>query len=150
MTMPNDMSTEVSLCNCTAIRKAARHMTRFYDACLAEVGLRGTQYIILRSLSTRGPMTINELAEAMVLDRTTVGHNIKPLERDGLIAIEVDPKDRRSRIVVLTDSGLENVRQGEFAWAKAQRRFERQFGQEKAREMRMVMAQVTNTELLID
>lgn len=148
--MANDTSLEVTLCNCTAIRKAARHMTRFYDACLAEVGLRGTQYIILRSLSTQSRMTINALAEVMVMDRTTVTHNVKPLLRDGLVAIKVDPDDRRSRIVTLTKSGVASVRQGETAWAKAQAQFESRFGKGKAREMRKVMSEVTNTELCVD
>jgi DNA-binding MarR family transcriptional regulator len=144
------MSSDISLCNCTAIRKAARHMTRFYDACLAEVGLRGTQYIILRSLSAHGPMTINALAEVMVMDRTTVTHNVKPLQRDGLVGIEVDPTDKRSRIVALTKRGVASVRQGEAAWAKAQAQFESRFGKAKALEMRKVMSEVTNTELVTE
>lgn len=145
--MPNNMSTEIMLCNCTAIRKAARHMTRFYDACLAEVGLRGTQYIILRALTSGGPLTINDLANFMVMDRTTVTHNIKPLLRDGLIAIEVDPNDRRSRIVDLTSDGRRRVQEGLSAWTKAQKQFEKKFGRDRARAMRKVMSEVTSTEL---
>jgi DNA-binding MarR family transcriptional regulator len=70
------------LCNCTAIRQAARHMTRFYDACLAEVGLRSTQYILLLFLSRRGTVTMAALAEETVMDRTTMTHNLQPLERE--------------------------------------------------------------------
>lgn len=140
-------SSQPTLCNCTAIRRAARHMTRFYDACLAEVDLRGTQYIILRALSAHGRMTINALADAMVMDRTTVTHNVKPLQRDGLVAIEVDPEDRRSRIVSLTKTGVARVHQGEAAWTKAQAQFESRFGQTRAREMRELMSEVTDTEL---
>ena len=47
------------LCNSTAIRKAARHLGRFYDSHLAQVDLRSTQYAILNLLAARGPQTLS-------------------------------------------------------------------------------------------
>ncbi|HLZ82426.1 MAG TPA: MarR family winged helix-turn-helix transcriptional regulator [Caulobacteraceae bacterium] len=134
-------------CNCTALRKAARRLTRFYDACLAEVDLRGTQYAILLHLSRRGPTTIGALADVMVMDRTTVGHAIKPLERDRLVSIDVDAADRRSRLVGLTGPGARKVEEGRKAWNKAQRIFETRFGEGAARDMRKTMADVAGLEL---
>ena len=58
--------TRETLCNCTALRKAARRLTRFYDACLADVGLRGTQYAVLLYLSRHGAIPVGALADAMV------------------------------------------------------------------------------------
>ena len=136
-----------TVCNCTAIRQAARHMTRFYDTCLAEVGLRGSQYIILLYLSREGATTIGDLAEAMVMDRTTVGHAIKPLERDGLVSIDVDPADRRSRLITLTKDGAKKVEDGYAAWSKAQRVFEASFGETAAENLRKTMAEVVGTPL---
>ena len=75
-------------CNCLAVRQATRHITQFYDQFLAASGLRTTQFSILAKLRRLGPMTINALAADMVMDRTTLGRNILPLERDGLIAVE--------------------------------------------------------------
>ena len=72
-------------CNCLALRQAARHVTQFYDQFLAPSDLRSTQYSILARLQRRGPMTINALAGELVMDRTTLGRNILPLQRDGLI-----------------------------------------------------------------
>src|SRR4029077_4394650 len=92
-------------CNCLAIRQAARYITQFYDQYLAEAGLRTTQYGILAKLKRRGPMSINALAPELVMDRTTLGRNVQPLERDGLIAVEPDPQDRRSRVLRLTRIG---------------------------------------------
>src|SRR5271169_4767435 len=86
-------------CNCLAVRQAARYITQFYDQYLAEAGLRTTQYGILAKLKRHGPMSINVLAAELVMDRTTLGRNVQPLERDGLIAIEPDPQDRRSRVL---------------------------------------------------
>jgi DNA-binding MarR family transcriptional regulator len=134
-------------CNSTAIRQAARHMTRFYDAALARTGLRGTQYTTLLYLSRHGPMTIGRLAEAMVMDRTTVGHLVKPLERDGLLRIDPDPNDRRSRRISVTENGMGRVRDGFAAWEKAQNVFEASFGAENAQRMRQMMAAVVATEL---
>ena len=75
-------------CNCFAVRSAARHVTQLYDQLLAPAGLRVTQFSILAKLKRKGPLTINVLADDMVMDRTTLGRNIRPLERDGLISVE--------------------------------------------------------------
>src|SRR5260370_3693631 len=82
-------------CNCLAVRQAARHITQYYDHFLALSGLRTTQFSILAKLRRLGPMTINALAAGMVMDRTTLGRNILPLERDGLIAVEPGTREWR-------------------------------------------------------
>jgi DNA-binding MarR family transcriptional regulator len=79
------MVTSPEECNCFAVRAAARHVTQFYDQVLAPAGLRVTQFSILSNLKRLGPLTINALARETVMDRTTLGRNILPLERDGLI-----------------------------------------------------------------
>src|ERR1700682_3109864 len=121
-----------SVCNATAIRKAARHMARFYDACLAKTGLGGAQYVMLLYLSRQGAVSVNELAEAMVMDRTTVAHSVKPLERDGLVAVKINPSDRRERLITLSKTGSKRVEDGFQLWQKAQKIFESKFGSEKA------------------
>ena len=85
--MSTDMLPRPEECTCLAVRQAARHITQFYDQHLAPAGLRTTQFSILAKLKRLGPMTINTLADEMVMDRTTLGRNILPLERDGLISI---------------------------------------------------------------
>ena len=139
----------VSMCNSTAIRQAARHMARFYDSCLAEVGLRGAQYTMLLYLSRTSGVSVNQLAEVMVMDRTTIAHAMKPLERDGLVTIEVNPRDKRGRVIELTKDGKKRVKAGYAAWEKAQALFEDKFGTEKARAMRQTMADVVSMELLV-
>src|SRR5260221_3101773 len=76
------------LCNCTKIRRAARHITRFYDARLSESGLRVTQYAILGHLKHRGPKTMLELELLLSMDHATYGHMLCPLDRDGHLLIE--------------------------------------------------------------
>ena len=92
-------------CNCFAVRAAARHVTQSYDQFLAPTGLRTTQFSILAKLKRKGPLTINALAEDMLMDRTTLGRNILPLERDGLIRIEPAASDRRAKDLRLTKAG---------------------------------------------
>ena len=92
-------------CNCLAVRQAARYVTQLYDRYLAQAGLRTSQYGILARLKRLGPMTINELAAELVMDRTTLGRNIRPLERDGLITITPGRSDRRIKELRLTERG---------------------------------------------
>ena len=85
----NELKPEV--CNCLALRQAARVVTQLYDQHLAANGLRTTQYSILARLNRLGPMTINALAAELVMDRTTLGRNILPLMRDGLVRVTQKP-----------------------------------------------------------
>jgi DNA-binding MarR family transcriptional regulator len=129
-------------CNCFAVRSAARHVTQLYDQLLAPVGLRVTQFSILAKLKRGGPLTINALAEDMVMDRTTLGRNIQPLERDGLIRIEPAPSDRRAKELHLTNTGETRLKAGLEAWSMAQARFEAGFGAKRAAELRILLRAV--------
>src|ERR1700730_11722867 len=126
--MPAPVAPPPEQCNCQAIRAAARHVTQFYDQCLAPSGLRTSQFTILAKLRRNGPLTINALADDMVIDRTTLGRNVLPLERDGLIRIEPAPSDRRAKGLHLTKAGEKRLHAGLEAWANAQARFEAGFG----------------------
>ena len=134
-------------CNCLAIRSAARHMTQFYDQLLAGTGLRATQFSILAALSELAPLTINGLAKVMVMDRTTLGRNILPLERDGLIRIAPVAGDRRAKELHLTKAGARRLQAALKEWAAAQSRFEERFGPKRAAELRATMRAVVATEL---
>jgi DNA-binding MarR family transcriptional regulator len=134
-------------CNCLAFRQAARHVTQFYDQFLAPTGLRTTQFSILAKLRRRGPLTINALAEDLVMDRTTLGRNILPLEREGLIAVVKGRSDRRSKELHLTDAGVTRLRAAVKGWARAQARFESVFGGKRASELRAVLHTVAASDL---
>jgi len=134
-------------CNCFAVRSAARHVSQFYDRFLAPTGLRTTQFSILAKLNRKGPLTINELAKDMVMDRTTLGRNVRPLERDGLIAIEAAQSDRRAKKLRLTNAGEKRLRAAIKTWSRAQARFEMTFGARRAAELHGLMRAVVTTEL---
>jgi DNA-binding MarR family transcriptional regulator len=115
-------------CHCLAVRRAARQVTRLYDRVLEPSGLRTTQFSILASLHRSGPMTINNLAEALVLDRTTLGRNVLPLLREGLVAANRRSEDRRSKSVQVTRTGGARLKMTLRLWTEAQTRLEAAFG----------------------
>jgi DNA-binding MarR family transcriptional regulator len=134
-------------CTCLAVRKAARHITQFYDQYLAPVGLRTTQFSILAKLKRLGPMTINALARELVMDRTTLGRNVLPLERDGLISIVPGRIDRRSKELQLTNAGIDRLQVARKGWKDAQTRFATVFGEERTAGLRALLGAVSAADL---
>ena len=134
---------KVEICNCFALRQAARHITQFYDQQLAHTGLRTTQYSILAKLESLGPLTIGALADAMMLDRTALGRNIQPLVRERLVAIGEGRSDRRQKVLRLTAMGTKRLRAAAPAWAQAQAQFETAYGRPKAKALREMLRAVT-------
>ena len=144
--MPAQNQLNTQDCNCFAVRSAARHVTQLYDQCLAPLGLRATQFSILARLKRVGPMTINALAEQMVTDRTTLGRNIQPLQRNGLIKIAASATDRRAKELHLTKAGEQRLQEALKGWARAQSHFETRFGAGRAAELRAMLRAVTASE----
>jgi DNA-binding MarR family transcriptional regulator len=143
------ISTNPAACNCLALRQATRHVTQFYDQFLTPVGVRATQYSILARLSRKGPLTINALAAELVMDRTTLGRNIRPLQRDGLVSIGPGEADRRKKELRLTLAGSARFAAAQKAWTKAQSDFERTFGARRARALRVLLEDVASRELTV-
>lgn len=133
-------------CNCLAIRQAARHVTQFYEQLFAPTGLRATQFAILSRLNRDGPMTINTLAAALVMDRTTLGRNILPLQRDGLIEIVASAADRRRRELRMSEAGAAKFQEASECWRLAQSRFEAVYGPERAAALRGLLREVVASE----
>ena len=133
-----------AICNCLALRQAARHVTQLYDRHLAPEGLRTSQYSILAKLARLGPLSINELAGMMVLDRTATGRAIRPLERDKLVTIGAGA-DARVRVVRLTAAGKRRLQAARPRWREAQKQFDVAFGAEEATKLRSVLARVVST-----
>jgi DNA-binding MarR family transcriptional regulator len=125
-------------CNCQAIRQAARHVTQIYDQHLAPAGLRTTQFSVLARLDRLGPVAIHELAASLVMDRTTMGRALRPLEREGLVAIGPGP-DGRTRSLSVTPAGKERLAQAMPLWREAQRSFEAGYGSSQAADLRAAL-----------
>ena len=138
------------MCCSTALRKATRRVTQLYDEALAPVGLRSTQYSILMELSRRASEapSLQVLADALVMDRSALGHTLRPLERDGLLALQPGESDRRQRQVVLTRKGQALVARAQPLWQRAQDRFCEVFGEAEAAILRATLLDIAADERL--
>jgi DNA-binding MarR family transcriptional regulator len=134
-----------AICNCLALRQATRQVTQLYDEELAAVSLRVTQYSLLSVLERRGATTLNELAQALVMDRSTLGHNLRPLEREGLVALAIDPADKRARRLALSARGRAKLKAARPHWQRAQARFEQSFGAAEAKALRASLQKVVES-----
>lgn len=129
-------------CSCFALKRAARQISRLYDAHLQPTGLRITQFLILAALKERKRASVNALADKLDTERTAMGKMATTLERDGLVRIGPSPTDGRTRIVELTDEGTRLFEQAEPLWSEAQCRVERLNGKEKVGALRAELAEL--------
>ena len=119
-------------CSCFLLRKASRHVTMFYSRALAPTGLTATQYSLLVELDAAGPVTMNTFARIMVMDRSTLGRNVRPLEREGLISLDVDAEDRRARKLSLSAAGKKRLKEARPIWRIAEDGFRRSIGRDRS------------------
>ncbi len=110
MTMRDDLPIDVTLevrdrCLCLHLQRAARAIARRFDEVLRPFGLTNGQFSLLMSLNRPHPPRIGDLVPLLAMDRTTLTAAFKPLERRGLVRVQVDEKDRRGRRVAITDAG---------------------------------------------
>ncbi len=102
------------------LRRASRAITHYYDRVLLQAcDLRATQIPLLVVLYLAGAQTINEMADRLDLDRTTLTRNLKPLEERGLLAVE-SGDDQRTRMVTLTRRGETSLLKALPVWEQAQ------------------------------
>ena len=121
---------DLAMCTCANLRKATRVVTQAYNDALRPVGLRATQFTVLAKLARKGKAPLSQLAEALVMDRTTLTRNLKPLERRELIRIEHED-DLRVRYVSLTDAGKAVFEEALPQWQKVQMQIHSKLGQKR-------------------
>ncbi len=114
-------------CLCTSLRQAALAATRFYDGALQSTGLKITMFRLLRRIGESGAPTMTGLAEIVQLDRSTLGRNLRVLERLGLVRLS-EGEDERTRTIELTTAGLKKLQAALPLWASAQRRMKKRLG----------------------
>lgn len=119
MDAPSDLF-ETTRCLCLAARRAARTITRAFDRELRSHRLRATQFTLLATLSLKGEQTIGELAEYIVIDRTTMTRNVALAERKGLVATRRRQGDARVRVVTITPRGSQTLAVALGSWRQVQ------------------------------
>ncbi len=103
-------------CLCLHAQRAARALARRFDEALRPVGLTNGQFSLLMSLNRPQPPAMGPVAKLLAMDRTTLTAALKPLERQGLVTIGVDPEDRRNRLLILTDDGRQALASAVPIW----------------------------------
>jgi DNA-binding MarR family transcriptional regulator len=113
------------------LRRATRAINHYYDGRLLEAcDLRNTQIPLLVVLYLAGPLTINEMAERLDLDRTTLSRNLKPLQERRLIIV-ASGRDQRSHVVTLTPQGGEALLKALPVWEEVQANMVRGLGEDR-------------------
>jgi DNA-binding MarR family transcriptional regulator len=133
-------------CSNTAIRRASRQLGQLYDDCMGDSGLKGTQFSLLSQISASGEPALKQLAEAMVMDLSALGHTLKPLMRDGYVELVPDARDRRVKRARLTALGKKTQQDLLANWHDAQSRFDNAFGRERSEEIRKALAVISSPE----
>ena len=138
----------LSPCHCAVLRKASRHVSRAYDTALVSSGLKTTQFSLLAAMDRADGSfpTMKELAEVMVMDRSTLGHNLRPLEKQGFIRLAASKEDARSRHILLTRKGRSKLEEARGLWRKMQTRFESSFGAGPTTILRGSLLSLATTE----
>jgi DNA-binding MarR family transcriptional regulator len=117
-------------CACSNVRKAARAVTQLFDEVLQPVGLRSTQFTLLVAVELLAEAPVTQLSQALVMDRTTLARNLKPLESMGFLTIEAGT-DRRRHLVRLTESGRNALARALPYWEQAQQQVVTHLGHEQ-------------------
>lgn len=128
-------------CLCTQLRRASRGVTRRYDEALAEVGLGAAQLSLLRHVERLGQPSISVLAEAMGLDRSTLGRNLRVLEEQELLQLG-EGRDLRAREVRLTEAGLQRIEQALPLWEQVQRELNARLGGDRRAELMKLLEEL--------
>lgn len=126
----------LELCNCFAVRQAARYLTKLYERHLSGAQLTSAQFTILAALEEAGELTMTELAKLMVMDRTTLVRAMKPLQQEALIVSQPSVADTRRLIFSLSAAGVKRLKKGFALWSNAQQEFEAEIGPGEAARLR--------------
>lgn len=124
----------VQKCTCFNLRKAARAVTQLYDESLRPAGLRTTQFSLLMVIRAAGRISISELAEKAVMDRTTLKRNLDLLQREGLVRVQPGA-DARVREVTLTPAAQKKLLAALPYWGEAQTRITQRLGQGRSEQL---------------
>jgi DNA-binding MarR family transcriptional regulator len=119
-------------CYCAVLRTAARKMTALYDEALKPVGIQLAQFSLLRSIERTEPVSLTELGRRTELDRSTVGRNVRLLQRMGLVRIAPGAE----ATVCLEEAGRAVLQEGAPLWNRAQRSVEAKLGAKAAVQLR--------------
>src|SRR4051812_38957951 len=114
-------------CYCASLRQAARAISQKYDAALRGTGLTITQFTLLNMIAHMPRPRVNDLADALAMDQTSLSRTLRTMERDELL-VEVSGEDKRESRWVLGPQGQQRFKRALPAWRSAQKSVEKLLG----------------------
>ncbi|RFB69727.1 MULTISPECIES: MarR family winged helix-turn-helix transcriptional regulator [unclassified Herbaspirillum] len=137
-----DTIPSIADCNLFATKQAARFVTQLYERHLAVVNVTSSQVTILAVLHQRPDITMTELSEMVVMDRTSLVRAIQPLSRDGYILQKSEPGSRKISLS-LSKAGARKYLDAVPCWRAAQEEYEELVGKDRAKLLRQELMAIT-------
>jgi DNA-binding MarR family transcriptional regulator len=129
-------------CLCLATQRAARRLARRFDTALRPLGLTNGQFSLMVALNQPEPPPIGRLAPFLGMDPSTLTAAVKPLARRGLLTVEPDTEDRRSRRLRITPEGVSLMRQAVKVWRSQHAEVEETLGGDRVIALRAALAAI--------
>ena len=126
-------------CACLHVRRADRHLSQMYDQYLRPLGIRSTQYGMLRCVAGLPDPFISDIGRFLSMDQTTVTRNIEKLEKMGLVETNPHPDDPRKKRVTLSATGKEKLEQGHPLWEEAQKNILSRMGDNEFKSLLLLL-----------
>ncbi|WP_028747121.1 MarR family transcriptional regulator [Rhizobium mesoamericanum] len=126
------------------IQRAARVVARKFDDAFKPLGVNHWQFSLLMTLQVPDGMSVGELARSLVVDRTTITANVKPLERASLLTVRVDDEDARAKRIELTEKGRELLKRAFPIWQKVNAEVQNIVGATAGEDLLGGLASITN------
>ena len=143
MTNKHKQYKQLTQCSCNMMRKSARKITQFYENSLREAGIKPTQFSILGALANTGPIQLTQLADMLLLKRTSLTRNLNILQRNTWIKIQPGEEDSRQRVVSLSTNGYKQLDLALPYWQKAQKSIAKDMGLDTMTELKSTLNEMT-------
>ncbi len=126
------------------INRASRALTRQADAALAPLGLRYAHVPVLALLRNGGDMTQTALAAATGIEQPSMAQLLSRMERDGLIRRDPNPRDARSRTVVIAPGWTERLDQAHIALSTADQAATQEFSPDELHTLQSLLQRLND------
>lgn len=145
--MSDKTSTKATACNYLALKQATRSVSSLYERHIAKCGLTSPQFSIMRAIKHNPGIDMHDLAEIMVMDRTSLLRALKPLTRDGYVRQQASDIHPRKQVMSLTAAGQAKFDEALVRWREAQEEFESEVGPDQALALREALAWLAQKRL---
>lgn len=132
----------MTLCYCSLLRSATRKVASIYDEALAPLGINVVQFSLLRAVERLQPVSLTDLARDAQLDRSTIGRNVRVIERMRLVETQRGEADHREAIVMLTQVATELLQSAGPVWDECQKAMEARLGPVKITALQDILRSI--------